>query len=1113
MNLVFIGTGPAGRIPREGANTPASKSAERAYSRDKRLQSSLFISDECLLIDVTRDVEKQIAVHNIDNINNILITHASDETVGGLARLNQLAEDDAKTNVYLEKETYNRISEMFDKDALNSFDFKFIEPYKEYEIGNLKVIPVTMPYSDTPDKIPNVGFILKNDVGSVFYCPFTSAPSSSTMSQKSRELIEKADVIIWDGSLWDGKSKTHNSILKSKKKLLKLNNKLIFFTNIGINVPRWKDAVRELKSIDSKFNIAFDGLSVSINELLDTPKKLSYGLYNADANKIYSGEQKELILPSTLDDFVGKEMYLFDDEYAYGTIFLYEPETIGESYMFDFDFVPYDEPKQAILPEEKFIILNEFRFIEELLNKPYKDYIKSIPDLPDKVLIDDHRILHAWYSTLKKKKDYSLKNGWNAEDIWNAHKFVVAEMKKRGFQHNTPLTPNPPHLQSEEMSQDISFIDSFTDIVINDSFVSLVGSTIENNRLGNDIDVLIRMAEPTSFIRRAVETRMIKMLNEEYPELAGKLHFIWGDEPGPHDTFVPLYDLVLKKREPRVVQMSAMRPQKPNPNAYYDMKDLVDAMFKKAKSWYVERKWDGFHISVDKANGDVQVITEDGSNISKSLNHFKSALSKLGTDFRIDGEMLWYDNGKWGSRINLLPFVQKGGETPDDSNIRLVVWDIIRYNGKNLKDLPLEERKKYLDKLHFNDTVMKIKSYKADNPKDALKYIKQVSKIKESEGAVVKETDAKYVSGDSTTWLKYRKLTTLHVRVLEKHKAGSANNYTVGIDVKNPDIYLQKYIVHLNGKTILKLGKTFNTKLNASPGDIIDISVQEVWRHEYKNGIRYSIHKPRVDTKRPDLHSTSNRRELERAVDALGVAIVEYGDTLEQDIKDAKHMGMIDQVLEAFVSAPFWDKRPEFLLDQTPAVFPKQKQDDFKRVMERGVPRKFVMQWHERGATNHTDLRMDVGDHLQGFTITEPANITQPNPFTKKKLAYKKYNTVDKLIQPKAWLKVQGVAPIGAPGSTKHFPGIFTIVDNGIYLPEVIEDHRMIFLMHSNDFKINPPKEARRPRESPDFPKRSLPIEGRFEVSIAHIGDRHVWLFYKLKDQSNLPYWIDKKKV
>lgn len=106
----------------------------------------------------------------------------------------------------------------------------------------------------------------------------------------------------------------------------------------------------------------------------------------------------------------------------------------------------------------------------------------------------------------------------------------------------------------------------------------------------------------------------------------------------------------------------------------------------------------------------------------------------------------------------------------------------------------------------------------------------------------------------------------------------------------------------------------------------------------------------------------------------------------------------------------------------------------------------YVQQWHMRGKSVHTDWRMEVDDHLIGWTVLTPGGIpTSPNTEVEGRAVIKAYGKLEfstanknrgfraesKARQPKVWLTVEGVVQPGQVGSTKEHPGVFVIVDKG----------------------------------------------------------------------------------
>lgn len=112
-----------------------------------------------------------------------------------------------------------------------------------------------------------------------------------------------------------------------------------------------------------------------------------------------------------------------------------------------------------------------------------------------------------------------------------------------------------------------------------------------------------------------------------------------------------------------------------------------------------------------------------------------------------------------------------------------------------------------------------------------------------------------------------------------------------------------------------------------------------------------------------------------------------------------------------------------------------------------GCKRRFVMQHHWRGASVHKDFRMEMNNHLVGWTILDnpsgtPDVTTMPEAeaqikkldwsfdFTKKN---KGLRAETKARQPKEWIKVNGVVKPGEVGATKEESGVIDIVEHGIF--------------------------------------------------------------------------------
>jgi len=98
---------------------------------------------------------------------------------------------------------------------------------------------------------------------------------------------------------------------------------------------------------------------------------------------------------------------------------------------------------------------------------------------------------------------------------------------------------------------------------------------------------------------------------------------------------------------------------------------------------------------------------------------------------------------------------------------------------------------------------------------------------------------------------------------------------------------------------------------------------------------------------------------------------------------------------------------------------------------------RYVAQHHIRGNSIHTDLRMEMNDHLVGWTLDTPgslANIKHDKflePVTASQGIDYQNLAERKLVQPKVWLTVKGKVPAGGIGATAHKEAEFQIVSSG----------------------------------------------------------------------------------
>jgi bifunctional non-homologous end joining protein LigD len=173
---------------------------------------------------------------------------------------------------------------------------------------------------------------------------------------------------------------------------------------------------------------------------------------------------------------------------------------------------------------------------------------------------------------------------------------------------------------------------------------------------------------------------------------------------------------------------------------------LIDAPFDDP-GWVFETKWDGFRVVASIESGSVTLYSRRGLIVSANYKPIAEALEKVKKNCVIDGELVALD-GRGVSRFQLL---QNALNTA--ANLHYSVFDIMFLDGKDLRDLPLVERKTHLKALLPKDPLL---TYSDHRPEHGKRVFKEAEKFG-LEGIMAKRAESRYLSGArSKDWLKIK---------------------------------------------------------------------------------------------------------------------------------------------------------------------------------------------------------------------------------------------------------------------------------------------------------------------------------------------------------------------
>jgi len=166
-------------------------------------------------------------------------------------------------------------------------------------------------------------------------------------------------------------------------------------------------------------------------------------------------------------------------------------------------------------------------------------------------------------------------------------------------------------------------------------------------------------------------------------------------------------------------------------------------------AWLHEIKFDGYRLQARIESGKVRLLTRTGLDWTERFGpHIRAALAGLSVETAlIDGELI-VENGHGASDFSALQEDLSAGRT---DRFQFYAFDLLYLNGRDLRGLPLSERKASLQTLIEADQALV--KFSADFDEAGAMILHHACRLG-LEGIVSKRRTAKYRSGRHKDWLK-----------------------------------------------------------------------------------------------------------------------------------------------------------------------------------------------------------------------------------------------------------------------------------------------------------------------------------------------------------------------
>ncbi len=167
-----------------------------------------------------------------------------------------------------------------------------------------------------------------------------------------------------------------------------------------------------------------------------------------------------------------------------------------------------------------------------------------------------------------------------------------------------------------------------------------------------------------------------------------------------------------------------------------------------------EVKWDGYR-AISETGKKTKLYSRNNQDFSKDYELIFNELKKIKKEMVIDGEIVVLDY-KGRSDFDALQEYKKNKE----GELVFYVFDILSFEGKDLRDLSVVQRKRILENVLPTNNLIRYSDHIKEKGKDFFK----LANMEKLEGMIAKKIDSKYEEGKrSGSWQKIKLVKTEEV--------------------------------------------------------------------------------------------------------------------------------------------------------------------------------------------------------------------------------------------------------------------------------------------------------------------------------------------------------------
>jgi bifunctional non-homologous end joining protein LigD len=198
--------------------------------------------------------------------------------------------------------------------------------------------------------------------------------------------------------------------------------------------------------------------------------------------------------------------------------------------------------------------------------------------------------------------------------------------------------------------------------------------------------------------------------------------------------------------------------REPMPSAIEPMKAVLADLPRDDEGWGYEIKWDGVRAIAYCDAGHTRLVSRTGREITPQYPELRLGVALGSPQAILDGEVVAFDDeGRPDfQRLQTRMHVASAAAVSrrmKEVRVTFVAFDLLFFEGRNLCDLPYEERRRALERLELEGEAWRTPSYHRGDGEALM----ELTRERGLEGIVAKRLDSRYLPGRrSRAWLKVK---------------------------------------------------------------------------------------------------------------------------------------------------------------------------------------------------------------------------------------------------------------------------------------------------------------------------------------------------------------------